>query len=478
MVRLEDYKPMLSYSFGDIGSDSLYEHLYKCIRRDITAGILTVHEKLPPKRPFAKELGISVITVENAYAQLIAEGYIYSIPKKGFFVADIHTSVMEHKAVLTEDNVRLSSGKNSYFADFTDNRTEASNFPFSVWAKLTREVLSENQAELLTSPPCGGIFELREAIAKHLHGFCNMNVTPEQIIIGAGTEYLYGLLIQLLGFDKIYAVENPGYQKISNIYKSHHVSCEYLSMDECGVKIDEAERKNADILHISPSHHFPTGMIVPVGRRYELLGWAARSEHRYIIEDEYDSEFRFTGKLIPTMQSIDVLEKVIYMNTFSKTLASTIRISYMVLPKHLANRFYSELSFYSCTVSTFEQYTLAKFINDGYFEKHLNRMRNHYRDKRDAVVRSITESPLGQISEIKEANSGLHFILKIETELSDEQVCKNAEDNGIKLSALSNYYIGDHDADTPAHSFLINYSSLPDGLRNEAIKRIFLSLKR
>ena len=195
-----------------------------------------------------------------------------------------------------------------------------------------------------------------------------MNVAPEQIIIGAGTEYLYGLLIQLLGFERTYAVENPGYDKISRIYRSHHVPCEPIAMDGQGVIIDELEKKKTDILHLSPSHHFPTGMIMPIGRRYELLGWASKSDSRYLIEDEYDSEFRFVGQQIPTLQSIDVLEKVIYMNTFSKTLASTIRISYMILPKHLMQRFYEKMSFYSCTVSTFEQYTLAKFIHDGYFE--------------------------------------------------------------------------------------------------------------
>lgn len=467
---------MLSYSFANIGSDSLYEYLYKCLRNDIVSGIIKAHERLPSKRPFAKNLGISVITVENAYSQLIAEGYVYSIQKKGYYVAAIHSTVMEHKAILTEDNVRLSSGKSSFFADFTDNRTGAADFPFSVWAKLTRELLTDNQAELMTTPPCGGIFELREAISAHLRDFRNMNVTPEQIIIGAGTEYLYGLLIQLLGFDKIYAAENPGYKKISNIYKSHCVSCKFISMDESGVRISELEKNNVDILHISPSHHFPTGMIVPIGRRYELLGWASKSDNRYIIEDEYDSEFRFNGRQIPTMQSIDVLEKVIYMNTFSKTLASTIRISYMVLPKHLANRFYSELSFYSCTVSTFEQYTLAKFIRDGYFEKHLNRMRNYYHSKRDTIIKSITQSRLGLVSSISEADSGLHFILKINTPLSDEEVCRNAENNGIRLSALSYYYADETVPNAVLHTFLINYSSLSDEIRDEAIERIYQAL--
>lgn len=469
---------MLAYSFTNLGSDSLYEHLYKCIKSDIIDGILLPNEKLPSKRPFARNLGVSIITVENAYAQLIAEGYVYSIPKKGFYVADVHSLITEHKATLTEENLRLSSGNSSYYADFANNKTDADNFPFSIWAKLTREVLSEKQTELMVTPPCGGVLELREAIAVHLQDFRNMNVAPEQIVIGAGTEYLYGLLIQLLGFDKVYAVENPGYNKISKIYESHHVPCEYISMDSDGVRIEEMESKKIDVLHLSPSHHFPTGMIVPIGRRYELLGWASKSDKRYLIEDEYDSEFRFVGRQIPTMQSIDVSEKVIYMNTFSKTLASTIRISYMILPPHLAKRFYQNMSFYSCTVSTFEQYTLAAFIREGYFEKHLNRIRNHYHSKRDMVIDAISRSTLGKISTISEADAGLHFLLKIDTSLSDLEVCNKAEECGIRISALSQYYLNidtyENASGIPAHIFLINYSSLSEDTLKDALRKLYV----
>lgn len=189
-----------------------------------------------------------------------------------------------------------------------------------------------------------------------------MTVSPEQIIIGAGTEYLYGLLLQLLGFEKHYAVEDPGYSKISQIYKSHGVSCGFASMDSAGVKISDLEEQKIDVVHLSPSHHFPTGTVMPISRRYELLAWASKAPSRYIIEDDYDSEYRLNGQPIPTLQSIDVQEKVIYINTFTKTLASTVRISYLVLPKHLVNEFYARLYFYSCTVSNFEQYTLARWL--------------------------------------------------------------------------------------------------------------------
>ena len=262
---------MITYSFTDLGSDCLYIHLYKCIKNDILQDVLHAGEKLPSKRSLAKNLNISIITVENAYAQLIAEGYAYSVPKKGYFVADINTIDKETKPVISSENVQLSSGKSNYFADFTSNQTSSAYFPFSIWAKLTRELLTQNQPELLTNSPCGGILPLREAIAKHLKDFRNMTVLPEQIIIGAGTEYLYGLIIQLLGFEKRYAVEDPGYSKISQIYKSHCISCNFVPMDSSGIKIADLEEQNIDIVHISPSHHFPTGIVMPISRRYELL---------------------------------------------------------------------------------------------------------------------------------------------------------------------------------------------------------------
>ena len=465
---------MITYSFADIGSDSLYIYLYKCIKDDILQGVLHAGEKLPSKRNLAKNLNISIITVENAYAQLIAEGYVYSIPKKGFFVTDIKSLHNINEPILSTENVQLSSGSSDYFADFTSNQTRSEHFPFSIWAKLTRELLTHNQQELLTNPPCGGILPLREAIAKHLKDFRDMTVAPEQIIIGAGTEYLYGLLIQLLGFDKRYAVEEPGYSKISQIYESHCISYNFAMMDSLGVKTEDLENQNIDIVHISPSHHFPIGTVMPISRRYELLGWAAKSDRRYIIEDDYDSEYRLNGQPIPTLQSIDVQEKVIYINTFTKTLASTIRISYVVLPKHLVNIFYSRMYFYSCTVSNFEQYILARFISEGYFEKHINRMRNHYRNKRDKLLHAIETSPLASYVTIFEEDAGLHFLLKINTKLSDKEFLLKMEQTGIKLSSLSQYF---HTSPKEVeHIFIINYSFVTEENMEKAIRMIYHAL--
>ncbi|HCT65451.1 MAG TPA: GntR family transcriptional regulator [Lachnospiraceae bacterium] len=460
---------MLTYSFTDIGSDSLYLHLYKCIKKDILAGVLAPETKLPSKRSFAKNMGISNITVENAYAQLQSEGYIYSIPKKGFYITDI-SNIFTVKPKINTKQFKLSDTKSSYLVDFVSNKTNPENFPFSIWAKLMRETITDKSEELMINSPSGGIMELRSAICKHLKQFRNMIVNPEQIIIGAGTEYLYSIIIQLLGHNNIYAVENPGYKKIAQVYKSNNVICKYVSLDNSGINISELEKLQANIAHVSPSHHYPTGIVTPISRRYELLGWASKNNSRYIIEDDYDSEFRLSGKPMPTLQSIDFIEKVIYINTFTKSLASTIRISYMVLPNHLLEKFYSELNFYSCTVSNFEQYTLAKFINDGYFEKHINRMRNYYRGIRDKLLYEIKNSPISSHITISEEEAGLHFLMYINTNISDEDFIKKAEKNGINISCLSQYYL-EH-SDMPIdHTLIMNYS----GLKSSDIKQaIFL----
>ncbi len=463
---------MLTYNLTATGSDSLYESLYKCIKNDILQGKLCAGEKLPSKRSFAKNLGISVITVENAYGQLSDEGYIYSMPKRGFYVSDIDMVANPNTGAKTSADANLFDDSASiacspYFADFSSNQTDSEIFPFTIWTKTVRSVLNDNRIQLMINPPCGGILPLRNAIARYLGDFRGMKVAPHQIIIGAGTEYLYGLLIQLLGKNLIYGVENPGYHKIGKICKSMGVTYRHVDLDESGVSIHELEEKKIDIIHTSPSHHFPTGLVMPVSRRYELLGWAAKKKQHYIIEDDYDSELRLSGKPFPTLQSIDVSGKVIYMNTFTKTLASTVRISYMVLPEDLAKRFYSELSFYSCTVSNFEQYTLAQFMENGSFEKHINRLRNYYQNKRDAILKELKSGSIGKYITIQEEEAGVHFLMHIQSDCTEAEIVEKAKAGGVKLDPLSRYYIKNTEKyeqngqENPyENTYVMNYSSV------------------
>lgn len=460
---------MLTYSFENIGKESIYEYLYKCIKQDIIEGKLVAGERLPSKRTLAVNLGISTITVENSYGQLMSEGYIYSLPKKGYYVSDL-SGVTRIKPVKYEIPRKKENNEPKYDMDLSSNRTDPDSFPFATWAKLMRRVITDKQEDLMKISPSEGTWELRTAIAMHLASFRDMQVEPEQIIIGAGTEYMYGMLIQLLGRDKTYCVEDPGYSKIARIYSSNNVKYCYAGMDKEGICPDKIRECDADIVHISPTHHFPTGITMPVSRRFELLAWANEKDDRYIIEDDYDSEFRMTGKTIPTMKSIDISEKVIYMNTFSRTLTPTIRISYMVLPPHLAAVYRDRLSFYSCTVSNFEQYTLAEFIQDGYFEKHLNRMRLFYSRQREAVLSVLKSGSCKCVGRVREADSGLHFILELNTKLSDDAVKKQLDSCGIHINALSEYY---HDkANSISHQFVISYSNLKIDKFKDAMKKI------
>ncbi len=465
---------MLTYSFEDIGNDTLYEHLYKQIKYDIKENKLKANEKLPSKRALAKHLNISTITVENAYSQLVAEGYIYSVPRSGFYISEIQLDGFNIDSFDQDKKykkVERLEDTTDYFIDLASNSTVTDNFPFSIWSKLMREVMSNNKKELMTKSPSIGVYRLRAVIAKYLYEFRGMKVEPEQIVVGAGTEYLYGLIIQLLGYNRVYGVEDPGYQKISRIYQVNNVKWIHIPLDSEGIDPISLEESKVDVLHITPSHHFPTGIVTPVNRRYELLSWAAKSKDRFILEDDYDSEFRLIGKPIPSLQSIDTGEKVIYMNTFSKSLTSTIRISYMVLPKELMERYNKELSFYSCTVSNFEQYTLAKFIEEEYFEKHINRMRTYYKNIRNAILTSIKRKVTKNKVRIMEENAGLHFLLEVETNLTDKEIVELARKKGINLSCLSQYYYDVSNA--KKHTLVINYSGVEESNIDEGVERLF-----
>ena len=464
---------MLTYSFANLQGESMYTHLYKCIKNDILAGTLKASEKLPSKRMLAKNLGISLITVENAYAQLLVEGYIYSEPKRGYYVAKLQQQLLP--TAQPQASQPLVDAKAPAALSFAKSSVPPDTFPYNTWARLLRNTLtSADEHALISDTATGGVLPLRKALAKHLYQFRGLNVTPEQIIIGSGTQTLYNLIVQLLGRSHIYALEDPGYPQLAAIYRTNDVFCRYLPMDEQGIQTEVLESSGADILHITPSHQFPTGITMPVSRRYELLHWASEKPNRYIIEDDYDCEFRLFGKPIPPLQSIDKAEKVIYINTFSKTLAPTFRISYMVLPPHLASLFYAKLGFYSCTVSNFEQFTLAKFIEDGYFERHINRMRTYYRNKRDNLLKYLATCPAAKALQVEGENSGLHFLLHLATEASDSQLREVALKEGLQIKFLSDYY--HNKLSDSSHTLLMNYTGIEDARLYPALDKLFGAL--
>ena len=420
---------MLMYVLDKNSSDPVYIQIYDHIRQDIETGILRSGEKLPSKRAFSEQNGISISTVENAYGQLIAEGYIRSVAKKGYFVEKLTGVPVLPQNALTEEVIAS-----------VENPAEplASLFPFSVWAKLMREELVSNHVRLATRPPAEGAYALRKAIAGYLKSFRNMEISPEQVIIGAGTEYLYILIRILLGEHSVMAVEEPGYRKIADIYKSLGMKLHLIPMQEDGIDMEALRRSEADVVHISPSHHFPTGVITSVAKRYALLGWA--SEGRYIIEDDYDSEFRLSARPIPSMFSFDVTDRVIYMNTFTKSLTPTIRIGYMILPKTLMKRFRERLQSLSCPVSAFEQYTLARFIEEGYFEKHIRRLRRHCKEGRERLMESIANGGIFQDAKVSGSQAGMHCVVTFQTDKPDREVLQIVREQGFHAALLSEYY--------------------------------------
>ena len=442
---------MLTYTL-DKDKGHLSREIYKALKNDIEEGKLKRGEKLPSKRTFARNCSVSTITVQNAYDQLVSEGYITAIEKKGYYVSDSVAKKSKVSYLVDEDEETTTVE----LPDLSNNRVNVDNFPFSIWSRIMRKTMGEKQNLLLSPMKTEGVYELRRAISHHLSSFRGMAVSPSQIIVGAGTEYLYSLIIQILGRDRLYALEDPGYMKLERIYNANGVKSIKVELDDKGLSSSSLEKSNADIAHISPNHHYPTGITMPLDRRYEILSWASKEYERYIIEDDYDSEFRVSRNPVPTLYTLDTSGSVIYMNTFSKSLASTVRISYMVLPDSLAERFKENFSFYSSTVSSFEQYTLASFIEEGFFEKHINRMRLYYIRQRQAVLSLLSSSLMKNKYSVIENDSGLHFILRLNTFLSDKEVKNILYREGIKISALSDY----SRSSSISHDFIISYSNL------------------
>lgn len=462
---------MLTYNMDATNGLPMYIHLYNCIKNDILSGLFKSGQKLPSKRALSRHLNISIVTVENAYSQLLMEGYITSIEKSGYYVNELEQT--KGASCLIKASEKEDEFEYSFFADLRSNRMRRDYFPFSIWARLMRNVLSEHNEMLLKTVPYNGIYELRLAISEFLHEFRGMQVFPSQIIIGSGTEFLYSRLITLLGRNYIWGVENIGNQKISHMYDMYNANWCYIPMDSDGPVCSGIPGNSCSILHVSPSHHFPTGSIMPIKRRQELLKWVSDRPGRYIIEDDYDSEFRYVGQLSSTLYSMDYNNRVIYINTFSKTLIPSLRISYMILPQDLCDRYRSKLSFYSGTVPSMEQYTLAEFISMGYFERHINHMKNLYKGLRNKLIDSIKNSPLNDICTIEETAAGTHFLLKINTKKSDSVLTSDIRSFDIDVASLSEY-LADHNDNT--HILIINYSGIHSERIDETVKRLYLGV--
>jgi GntR family transcriptional regulator/MocR family aminotransferase len=344
----------------------VYLQLYKQIREDIINGNYPYSTKLPSKRNLAIETGVSTITVEHAYALLCEEGYVESRERSGFIV-------------IFQKSDGFASSSETYTTNASYHNEHAyPDFPISVLSKTMRKVLTEHREILLDKAPNQGCFELREAIRHYLSRNRGIHVSVEQIVIGSGSEYLYGLIIELLGRNRIYAIESPSYKKIKQVYQAAEIVYDSLPLTNTGINSKSLSNTKASVLHTTPYRSYPSGVTATASKRHEYVHWAEQSHH-YIIEDDFESEFSISTKPTETLFALSDQDNVIYLNTFSKTISSSIRIGYMVLPMHLVEQFEQKLGFYSCTVPTFMQYVLTELINNGDFERHINRVRRKKR---------------------------------------------------------------------------------------------------
>ena len=608
VLQEEEGKAMLTYVLNRGGETSLYEQLYRALRADIESGALAAGARLPSKRAFAKHLGVSVVTVEGALDQLVAEGYVRAVPRSGFYVQEIGPNLASFSRVSTRETVKSPSkagfegksalgvakmgvsgnddvetleklatkdesfcigdvlgvhlallgesgprgyeakirsnggiedgragcgaswcGQNDvgrkWLADFTGATAPEGVFPYAAWARTLRRVLAdESERTVLEAAGPQGSPRLRAAIAAHLRGLRGMEVHPDQIVIGSGAQSLYGLLVQLLGRDLVYGVEDPGYPRLASIYRSNDVAVRPIALDEEGPSLEVLERAGIDVLHCTPSHQFPTGITVPVSRRRALVEWAygtseksesvlaprvsdgpsrpseakwdpenalvdecgsgkvggmLETRSRYLIEDDFDCEFRMAGRPVPTLATLDGAGRVIYANTFSKTLGGAFRIGYVVLPEELAERFRDKLGFYTCTVGALEQLTLARFMESGDYERHVNRQRTRYRRLLGALTEALAASPAGSCLRFANVGAGLHFLMEVGIGAGDERgegaksaegdsvafeerVARRAAVRGVRLAPLSRYRFNDRGTSRRRPAFVMSFSSVKE----------------
>jgi len=349
------------------------------------------------------------------------------------------------------------------------------NFPYNGLSKIMKNLLLDHGKQIMSSGSAFGEKNLKETICDYLYHARNVRCTPEQIIIGAGNEYLQLMLIQMLGTSHGVAMESPTYLRAYRTFKNAGLSVREVALDDAGMRVDLLRKTDASIAYVMPSHQFPLGIVMPMKRRLELLNWAVEEPERYIIEDDYDSEFRYKGKPIPALQGIDRSGRVIYLGTFSKSIASSIRVSYMVLPEHLLERYQECCGFYACTVPNLMQQAICQFMQEGYFEKNLNRMRAIYKSKHDYMLAELKK--YSWVREIMGENSGLHLLVEVDTDCSEQDVIEACAEQQIRVYGLSEYYISQN----PKREYpilLLGYGGLTEGQIADGLQMIDAILKQ
>lgn len=429
----------LTIQLADTGKEYLYQQIYEYIRDEIRKGKLLAGEKLPSTRSLAQYLQVARSTVDFAYGQLVAEGYVEARPCKGYFVSHVeelfHFSGDDGKQEKLSMGIAQAAQEEKIQYDFSPHAVSLRDFPYATWKKITKNILVDANSEMFALGDARGDQELRKTISRYLHSSRGVNCQPEQIIIGAGTDYLFMLLEKILGRHVPIAMENPTYKRAYKVFQSFAYEIVPVPMDGSGMNVEELSRTKAKVAYVMPSHQYPTGVVMPIGRRMELLRWAKEGQGRYLIEDDYDSEFRYRGKPIPSLQASDQAGRVIYMGTFSKSIAPAIRAGYMVLPESLLKAYRENCGCYASTVSRIDQRILDEFIKDGYFERYLNKMRKIYRERHDYLLGLL--SPFSGGFRIFGENAGLHLLLTSKKGVPEKELVKSAEAEGVRIYGMS-----------------------------------------
>ncbi len=447
----------------------LYEQIYEYIKNEIQSGGLPCGTRLPSTRMLANHLEISRSTVTYAYEQLLSEGYISNRKGSGFFVNDLEG--LYHLDSRQElEPPQNSVAKSPYLYDFSPSGVDLRSFPHNTWRRLYRGLLSEHNEELYRMGSPQGEEELRRTIASYVHQARGVRCHPSQIIIGAGNDYLLMLLNAILGDGQTFAFENPTYRKAYDIFRILGRKVITVNRDEQGMCVDALEESNATCAYVMPSHHYPLGTVMLAPRRIQLLKWATQ-EGRYIIEDDYDSEFRYRGKPIPALQGFDGNARVIYIGTFSKSIAPAIRISFMILPVGLMEAYGVKGHKFSCTVPRMDQNVLATFIREGYYERHLNRMRSVYKNRHDLLLDCL--KPLQEMADISGEYAGTHLLLKFKNGMSEKEAIRRAQRAKIRLYALSDYYV---EGNAPQDTVILGYANIRDEDIKKASELLFKAL--
>ncbi|MCT2536864.1 PLP-dependent aminotransferase family protein [Aquibacillus koreensis] len=418
---------------------ALYIQLADYIKQEILTGRMKPNEKLPSKRKLSDHLGISLNTVQSAYDQLSSEGYVISEPRKGLFVTKMEDDIHINR-VVTNYTESIKNQTQEVKIDFNSGKVDLDSFPYTIWRKLTMQSLYEDRGELLHIGDPQGELLLREQIASHLYTSRGVRCNANQIIIGAGTQVLIGLLHLIIGSDRIYGIENPGFHRTRITLEHRGAETVSIPLDEEGISVKALRNTKANVVYVTPSHQFPYGMILPISKRMELLKWAEET-NSYIIEDDYDGEYRYKGKPIPSLQGLDSNESVIYLGTFSKSLIPSIRLSYIVLPSLLLKNYQDHFTIYKQTVSRLHQETLYRFMKEGHWQTHLNKMRTLYRKKHKTLLNAI-DHYLGEKVQVVGEKSGLHIILEVKNKMKEQELINKAMDVGIKVYPYSIYYYG------------------------------------